>query len=171
LDEVWGLLAVTSRGGSPAMVAGVGLAACAGGRAHRRRVLQPAHGGRAQSNRSGSFTGGQRYCRRKESKSGSPCSSVYVRQRSDEVQRRQSGTSSDVVLGLRARGTSLSSGEVSRGIGRGGGGPEWPIHSGRGFGSRWHAVRRANLSHPGFRGPKPGREHNHQVCWDQVSHI
>jgi hypothetical protein len=28
-----------------------------------------------------------------------------------------------------------------------------------------------NLSHPGFRGSKPGREHNHQVCWDQVSHI
>jgi hypothetical protein len=27
------------------------------------------------------------------------------------------------------------------------------------------------LSHPGFRGKKPGREHNHQVCWDQVSHI
>jgi S-adenosylhomocysteine hydrolase len=27
------------------------------------------------------------------------------------------------------------------------------------------------MSHPGFRGPKPGREHNHQVCWDQVSHI
>jgi hypothetical protein len=28
-----------------------------------------------------------------------------------------------------------------------------------------------NMSHPGFRGPKPGSEHNHQVCWDQVSHI
>jgi hypothetical protein len=27
------------------------------------------------------------------------------------------------------------------------------------------------LSHPDFRGPKPGREHKHQVCWDQVSHI
>jgi hypothetical protein len=27
------------------------------------------------------------------------------------------------------------------------------------------------VSHPGFRGPKPGREHNHQVCWDQISHI
>jgi hypothetical protein len=27
------------------------------------------------------------------------------------------------------------------------------------------------LSHPGFRGAKPGREHKHQVCWDQVSHI
>ena len=27
------------------------------------------------------------------------------------------------------------------------------------------------LSHPDFRGPKPGRKHNHQVCWDQVSHI
>jgi hypothetical protein len=29
----------------------------------------------------------------------------------------------------------------------------------------------ALVSHPGFRGSKPGREHNHQVCWDQVSHI
>ena len=27
------------------------------------------------------------------------------------------------------------------------------------------------VSHPSFRGPKPGREHKHQVCWDQVSHI
>jgi hypothetical protein len=27
------------------------------------------------------------------------------------------------------------------------------------------------MSHPDFRGPKPEREHNHQVCWDQVSHI
>jgi hypothetical protein len=24
---------------------------------------------------------------------------------------------------------------------------------------------------PGFRGPKPGHEYNHQVCWDQVSPI
>jgi hypothetical protein len=29
----------------------------------------------------------------------------------------------------------------------------------------------AHLSHPGFGAPRPGREHNHQVCWDQVSHI
>jgi hypothetical protein len=27
------------------------------------------------------------------------------------------------------------------------------------------------LSHPSFGAPRPGREHNHQVCWDQVSHI
>jgi hypothetical protein len=27
------------------------------------------------------------------------------------------------------------------------------------------------LSHPGFGSPRPRREHNHQVCWDQVSHI
>jgi hypothetical protein len=27
------------------------------------------------------------------------------------------------------------------------------------------------LSHPDFRDPRPGRDHNHQVCWDQVSHI
>jgi hypothetical protein len=28
-----------------------------------------------------------------------------------------------------------------------------------------------HLSHPGFGAPRPGRKHNHQVCWDQVSHI
>ena len=27
------------------------------------------------------------------------------------------------------------------------------------------------LSHPGFRAPSPRREHKHQMCWDQVSHI
>jgi hypothetical protein len=27
------------------------------------------------------------------------------------------------------------------------------------------------VSHPSFRAPRPGHEHNHQVCWDQVSHI
>jgi hypothetical protein len=32
-------------------------------------------------------------------------------------------------------------------------------------------IQRGELSHPDFRGPKPGREHKHQVCWDQVSHI
>jgi hypothetical protein len=41
------------------MMARVGLAAYAGGRGRRRRVLQPAHGGRAQLNRTGSSTGGQ----------------------------------------------------------------------------------------------------------------
>jgi hypothetical protein len=33
------------------------------------------------------------------------------------------------------------------------------------------AKPKSKLSHADFRGPKPGREHNHQVCWDQVSHI
>jgi hypothetical protein len=27
------------------------------------------------------------------------------------------------------------------------------------------------VSHLGFGAPRPGREHNHQVYWDQVSHI
>jgi hypothetical protein len=134
---------VTSRGGSPAVMAGVGLAACAGGRARRLHGLRPTHGGRAQSNRMGSFTGGQWCCRCKELKSGSSCSPVYVRRRSDEVRRRQSGTSDDVVLCPRARGASLSSGEASRGIGWGGGGLEWPVHGGRGSGDRRHTVRRA----------------------------
>jgi hypothetical protein len=102
--EVRGLLVVTSRGGSPAMVAGVGLAVCTGGRGRQRRVLRPAHGDRAQSKHSRGFTGGQWCCRRKESKGGSPCNSVYVRRQSDEVRRCQSGTSGEVVFGLRARG-------------------------------------------------------------------
>jgi hypothetical protein len=42
LCEVRGLLAVTSRGGLPEVMAEVGLAACARGRARRRRVLQHA---------------------------------------------------------------------------------------------------------------------------------
>jgi hypothetical protein len=130
--EVRGLLAVTLRGGSPAMVAGVGLATCAGGRACRQRVLRPAHGGRAQSKRSGGFTGGQWCCRRKESKGGSPCSLVYMRRRSDEVRRCQSGTSGEVVFGLRARRASRSSREASRGVGWDGGRPEWLVHCGRG---------------------------------------
>jgi hypothetical protein len=41
------------------MVVGVGLVACACGQARPRHVLRPAHDGRAQSKRSGSFTGGQ----------------------------------------------------------------------------------------------------------------
>ena len=32
-------------------------------------------------------------------------------------------------------------------------------------------VKPIKMSHPGFGAPRPGREHNHQVCWDQVSHI
>jgi hypothetical protein len=41
---------VTSRGRLPSVMDGVGLAACAGGRAHRRRVLQPTHGDRVHLN-------------------------------------------------------------------------------------------------------------------------
>jgi hypothetical protein len=59
LGEVRELLAVTSKGGSPTVMAGVGLAACAGGRARWRHVLQPAHGSRAQLNHMGSSTGGE----------------------------------------------------------------------------------------------------------------
>jgi hypothetical protein len=81
---------------------------------------------------------------RKESNSGSPCSTVYVRRRSDEVRQRQSATSDDVVFGPRARGASLSSEEASQGIGWGGGGLEWPVYGGRGLGNRWQAVRRAS---------------------------
>jgi hypothetical protein len=129
--DVRGSLAVTSRGGSWAVVAGVGLAACTGDRARRRHVLQPAHGGRTESKCSGSFTGGQQCHRCKELKGGSPCSSVYARRRSDEVRRWQSGTSGEVVFGLRVREALQSSWEASWGFGLDGGGSEWPVHGGR----------------------------------------
>jgi hypothetical protein len=98
--EVREVLEVTSRGGSAAAMAGICLAACAGGRAHRRRVLRPAHGDIVQLNGTGSFTGGQGCCRREESTNGLPGSSVYVRRRPVEVRRCRSGVSSEVVSGL-----------------------------------------------------------------------
>jgi hypothetical protein len=101
LGEVREVLAVTSRGRSPAVVAGIGLAACAGGRARRWRVLRPAHDCIVQLNGTGSFIGGQGCRRHKESTNGLPCSSVYVRRRPVEVRRRQSGVSGEVVSGLR----------------------------------------------------------------------
>jgi hypothetical protein len=86
--EVWEVLAVTSRGGSSTVMAGIGLAACAGGRARRRRVLRPAHGGIVQLNGTGSFTGGQGCRSHKELTDGLPCGSFYVRRRPVEVRRR-----------------------------------------------------------------------------------
>jgi hypothetical protein len=102
------------------VMAGTGLAACAGGRGRRRCVLRPAHDGVVQLNGTGSFTGGQGCRRHKESTNGLPCSSVYVRRRPVEVRRHQSGVSGEVVFGLRARGASLSSGEASQEVKRGG---------------------------------------------------
>jgi hypothetical protein len=107
------------------------LAVCAGGQARRRCVHRPAHGSRAQSKCSGSFMGSQ-WCRGcKELKSGSPCSSVHERGRSDGVRRWQSGASSEMVFGLRAREALQGSREASREAGFDGGGPEWPVHGGR----------------------------------------
>jgi hypothetical protein len=92
------VLAVTSRCGSSTVMVVIGLTACAGGRARRRRVLRHAHGGRAQSNGTGSFTGCQGCYRYKESTNGLPWSSVYVRRRPIEVWRRQSGISGEVLF-------------------------------------------------------------------------
>jgi hypothetical protein len=96
-------MAVTSRGGSPVVMAGIGLAACAGGLAHWRCVLRPAHGGRVQLNSTWSFSRCHGCRRRKESMSGLPCSSVYVRRRPVELRRRQSDVFGEVVFdfGLR----------------------------------------------------------------------
>jgi hypothetical protein len=44
----------------------------------------------------------------------------------------------------------------------------WRMWLGR---PRLHLCRGGSLSHPGFRGTKTRAWNNHQVCWDQVSHI
>jgi hypothetical protein len=137
-----------SRGGSPAVMAGIGLAACAGGRARRRCMLRPAHGGRVQLNSLQSFTGGHGCRSRKESTSGLLGSSVYVWRRPVEVRRRQSSVSGEVLFGLRARGASLSSEEASRGVRRGGGGLEWPIYGGQGSGCDTPVSPRVSLKMP-----------------------
>jgi hypothetical protein len=103
-SEVREVLAVMSRGGSPAVIAGIGLAACAGGQARRRRVLRPAHGSIVQLNGTVSFTGDQGCRRREESMNGLPCNSVYVRRRSVKVRRCRSGVSSEVLSNPRIGG-------------------------------------------------------------------
>jgi hypothetical protein len=131
LGKVRRSLAVTSSCGSPTVVNGGGLAACAGGRTRRLCVLRPAHGGRAQSKCSGSFTGSQ-WCRGcNEFENGSSCSSVHVRRRSAGVQRWQSGVSGKVVFSLRAQEALRGSREASRGARLDGGGSEWPVHDGQ----------------------------------------
>jgi hypothetical protein len=121
---------VTSRCGSPAVVTGGGLATCTCGRACPRHMLWPAHGGRAQSKCSESFTRSQWCCGCKELERGSPCSSIHARRRSDGVRRWQSGASGEMVFCMRAREALWGSREASRGARLDGGGPEWPVHGG-----------------------------------------
>jgi hypothetical protein len=113
--EVQEVLAVTSRGGSPAVMAEIGLAACAGGRARRRRVLRPAHGGIVQLNGMESFTGVQGCRRHKESMKGLTCGSVYVRRRPVEVRQRRSGVFGEVVSNPRLGELHLASGKLAKG--------------------------------------------------------
>jgi hypothetical protein len=104
-----------SRGGSAAVMAGIGRAACADGRARQRHVLWPAHGGIVQLNGTGSFTRGQGCHRHKESTNDLPCGSVFVRRRPVEVRRRQSGVSSEVVSGLRLGELHRAPGKLAKG--------------------------------------------------------
>jgi hypothetical protein len=115
--EVREVLAVTSRGGSPVVMAGLGLAACVGGRARRRRVLRSAHGGIVQLNGTRSFTGGQGCHRHKESMNGLPCGSVYMRRRPVEVRQCRSGISGEVVSILRLEKLHRAPGKLVKGSG------------------------------------------------------
>jgi hypothetical protein len=90
-SEEWGwlreVLAVTTRYGSTAVMAGIGRSTCVGGRARRRRVLRPIHGDTGQSKGTGSFTGCQGIDSCKESENNSPWSSIHACRRSGEVRR------------------------------------------------------------------------------------
>jgi hypothetical protein len=65
-----------------------------------------------------------------------------------------------------ARWAARGADQMGRGRGGKASGRSWAMRADLAAGGRAGPV-----SHPGFRGPKPGREHNHQVCWYQVSHI
>jgi hypothetical protein len=75
------------RYGSSTVMAGIGRATCAGGRAHRRRALRPTHGGRVQSKGTGSFTGceGCYPCNRRKTHRGARSMYAGGRVKSGEV--------------------------------------------------------------------------------------
>jgi hypothetical protein len=112
--EVRGSLAIMSRYGSSAMVVGVGRSACAGGGAHRRRGIRPAHGAIIQSNGSGRFTRDQGRYAREEFENGSPDCSVYARPRATEVWQGRSRVSGEVLPGPRTWKASRATGEANR---------------------------------------------------------
>jgi hypothetical protein len=96
------------------MVVGGGRSTCAGGGAHRRRGIRPAHGAITQLNGSGSFTRGQGRCACEELENGLPDCSVYVRRRATEVRQGRSRVSGEVLAGLRAWKASRAIGEADR---------------------------------------------------------
>jgi hypothetical protein len=57
VEDVGEVLRVTAMCGSPSGMVGVGRSTCAGGEAHRRRGVRPAHGAIVQLNGLESFTG------------------------------------------------------------------------------------------------------------------
>jgi hypothetical protein len=110
--EVRGSLAITSRCGSSAVVFGVGWSTCAGGGAHRRRVIRPARA-IIQLNGSGSFTRGQGRHAREEFENGSLDCSVYARLRVTEVRRGRSWVSGEALSGPRTWKASRATGKLT----------------------------------------------------------
>jgi hypothetical protein len=87
VEDVGEVLRVTAMCGSPSGMVGVGWSTSAGGDAHRRRGIRPAHGAIVQVNRSESFARGQEEHWCKELENGSPVCSAHARRRATEVQR------------------------------------------------------------------------------------
>jgi hypothetical protein len=85
VEDVGEVSGITSMCGSPSGMVGVSRSTCAGGDAHRRRGVRPAHGEIVQLNGSESFTREQGKDVREELKNGSPESLVHERRRATEV--------------------------------------------------------------------------------------
>jgi hypothetical protein len=117
--------------GSSSGMVGVGLSTCAGGDAHRRRGIRPAHGAIVQVNRSESFARGQegQWC--KELENGSPDCSVHARRRATEVRRGWIRLSGEAMPRLKLGEASRLHGEAVQGLGRGRGSTEGASHNGR----------------------------------------
>jgi hypothetical protein len=118
VDNVGEVATVTPVCGSVSEMTGVGRSSRAGGRAHRRRVSRPNHGGIAQSSEFGSFTGSQGGCRRKELVNGSPGSPVNMRWRAAEVRRGCAHCSGGAGSWLKLGNASRPLGEAFHGLGR-----------------------------------------------------
>jgi hypothetical protein len=115
-------------------VGGVTLAAREGGRARRRRGVQPKYNGKIQLVGSRSFTRWRRGCAHKEFENGVVAYSVHTLRWAEEVRRGWYGVSGGVALGLRVWEASWVSGEANRAAGVGEGWLGWAGRSGRSSG-------------------------------------
>jgi hypothetical protein len=115
-------------------VVGVTLAAREGGRARRRRGVQPKYNGKIQLVGLRRFTRWRRGCAHEEFENGVVAYPVHTLRWAEEVRQGWSGVSGGFALGLRVWEASRVSGEANRAAGVGEGWLGWADRGGRSSG-------------------------------------